>query len=426
MKKRAWFWGFLIGYVLYGLIIACYLFFIDHGELPPFYEGTSADPKLFMTDEEQVLSTEYSRIKHLLFFLSIPFEWGVYLFVLVFGLSAYFRKVSSETTRFFFLRTALYVFLLSLVSTLLSFPLSWISRNVSLSYGISTQTFTSWMRDYVIDFWIGWLLMTLVVWVIYTFMRKSEKRWWFHAWLVSIPFTLFLTFINPVVIDPLYNDFYPLKDKELAEKILSLAEEANIPADDVYEVNMSEKTNALNAYVTGIGSNLRIVLWDTTLEKLEDDETLFVMAHEIGHYVMHHLYWNVASSIVLSFFGLYFGSRLFQWAIKRYGSRFSINGKHDIASLPVLLLIFSLMSFAASPAVNAVSRYNEHQADRYAIEMTQDKEAAIGAFQKMTAIGLSEVNPPALVKWFRYGHPTMLERLIFLESYGEDGNETSR
>ncbi|PWA09071.1 peptidase M48 [Pueribacillus theae] len=394
-----------------------YLYVGSDNTIPTSFEGTAADPKLFMTKEEQILSTDFSRLKNLLFFLSIPVDWMIYLFVLIFGISVYFNRLSKEVTRFFFLQSALYVFLLSLVSSVISFPLSYISRKVSLEYGITSQSFTGWMRDYTISFWVSFIMTALTVWVIYIFMRRNEKRWWFHVWLISIPFTVFLMFIQPVVIDPLYNDFYSLKDKELETKILELADRADIPAEHVYEVNMSEKTNALNAYVTGIGSNLRIVLWDTTLNKLEDEETLFVMAHEIGHYVKHHLYLNVIGSIVLTFFGLYFGSKLFHFMLNRYGERLSIRRHNELASLPVLLLIFSLLSFAASPITNAVSRYHEHEADVYAIEMTQDKEAAIHAFQKLTATGLSEVNPPLLVKWLRYGHPTMLERLVFLETY---------
>ena len=107
------------------------------------------------------------------------------------------------------------------------------------------------------------------------------------------PFTIFMMFVQPVLIDPLYNDFYPLKDKALEEQILSLADRANIPAEHVFEVDMSEKTNSLNAYVTGVGSNSRIVLWDTTLEKLTDKEILFVMAHEMAHYVEKHIYIGI-------------------------------------------------------------------------------------------------------------------------------------
>lgn len=416
-KRTKLFLLFLGAYVIYGLVMAYYLYIGTDNSLPKALEGSAADPRLFMTEQEQLLSTDYSRLRNLLFFLAIPYDWIIYLFVLIFGISIYFRRLSENVIRFFFLQMALYVFLLTLMSSVLSFPLSLVSRQVSITYGISTQSFQSWMRDYTIDFWIGWLMMTLMVWVIYSFMKRAKKRWWFYVWLLTVPFTVFLMFIKPVVIDPLYNDFYSLQDKQLEEQILELAAEAGIPADRVYEVNMSEKTNALNAYVTGIGSNLRIVLWDTTLNKLEDKETLFVMAHEMGHYVKHHLYLNVIGSIILSFFGLYVGAKLFRMCMKRYGKRFGLKSHADMATLPLLLLLFSLLSFVISPVENAVSRYHEKDADLYAIEMTEDKQAAIQAFQKLTATGLSEVNPPKLVKWLRYGHPTMLERLIFLETY---------
>jgi STE24 endopeptidase len=415
------FWWFLGIFILYGVITAWYLFMGATTELPSQYKGTAADPTTFMTNEQLLLSSEFSRIKHLIFFLSIPLEWGIYLVVLFFGLAIKFRDLAKGTMKFSVGHTAIFVFLLSGISAILSFPLDYISYKVSQAYHISTQSFHSWMRDQVIGFWLGFLILFLVVSVIYFFMRKNEKRWWFYTWLVSIPFIIFMMYIQPVVIDPLYNDFYELKDKKLEAEILALADRADIPAERVFEVDMSKKTNAMNAYVTGIGSNLRIVLWDTTLNKLEDDEVLFIMAHEMGHYVMHHLYLNVLASIVLTFFGLWFGALLLRWFVKRFGKKFRIKGTSDLASLPALLLIFSLLSFLVSPIANATSRYHEHAADRYAIEMTENSDAAIGAFQQLTVTGLSEVRPPWLVKIFRYGHPTMLERIHFLETYEREG-----
>ena len=137
-----------------------------------------------------------------------------------------------------------------------------------------------------------------------------------------------LTFIQPVVIDPLYNDFSALKNKELETKILAIADKADIPAKHVYEVNMSEKTNALNAYVTGIGPNARIVMWDTTLKQLKDKEILFIMAHEMGHYVMKHIYWGVASYMLLSFIGMYLISRIINMCIRKWGIRCKFQKQH--------------------------------------------------------------------------------------------------
>lgn len=224
-------------------------------------------------------------------------------------------------------------------------------------------------------------------------------------------------FLQPVVIDPLYNDFYPLKDKQLEAKILELASEANIPSEHVFEVNMAEKTNALNAYVTGIGSNSRIVLWDTTLNRLNDEQILFIMAHEMAHYVEKHLYIGIAGYLLLSLVGLYLTYRLMNYAVNRWGEALKIPAVHDIRSFPLFLMILSMLLFVSSPVSNLVSRYQEMRADRYAIEMTGNTEAGIGTFQELSRAGLSQVNPPLLVKIFRYGHPTMLERISMIEEY---------
>jgi STE24 endopeptidase len=408
---------FLMGFAIYGALMWYYLFQGADSALPIQLKGSAADPAMFMTEKELELSTDFSRIKDFLYFISVPLEWLIYLFVLGFGLSKWFRKASSGLTKFSIVHTAVYVLLLSFASWVLTFPLRYYSYTVSKSYNISVQSFHSWMRDGFVDFWISWLLTTIMVAVMYWLIKKYEKKWWVYAWLLSVPFTLFLYFIQPVVIDPLYNKFYPLQDEALKEKILNIADKADIPAENVYEVNMSEKTNALNAYVNGIGSNLRIVLWDTTLNKLSDNQVLFVMAHEMGHYVMNHLYWNLISSIVLSFLGLWIGSVIYRKWVEKYGKSWGVKGIGDLAALPVLLLIFSLLSFAISPVENAVSRKAERDADLYAIEMTKNPEAAVGAFQQLATVSLSEVNPPKIVKWFLYGHPTMLERIHFLDSY---------
>jgi Zn-dependent protease with chaperone function len=248
-------------------------------------------------------------------------------------------------------------------------------------------------------------------------MKKSQKRWWLYGWLLSIPFTLFMMFLQPVVIDPLYNDFYPLTNKVLEAKILALAEKADIPAQHVFEVNMSDETNALNAYVTGIGSNARIVLWDTTLNKLSDNQILFIMAHEMCHYVEKHIYFGIAGYLLISLLGLYLTYRIMNWATRRWGSELKISDVRDIRSLPLFFMILSMLLFAASPLTNFASRYQETRADKYAIEMTKNPEAAITSFQELTRSGLSQVNPPLLVKIFRYTHPSMLDRISMLEDY---------
>ncbi|MEC1698038.1 M48 family metallopeptidase [Schinkia azotoformans] len=417
-----WLKKFLKGvFLLYGIyaaiVISYFLLIADSSNLPNGYQGSAADPTTFMNDRQLELTYEYSKIRHIIFFLLTPFDWVLFLTILAVGFSVRFRNWSESVTKISLFQKGIYVFWLSLFTFIIMFPIDYISYQLSKSYGITTSTFAIWMKDQFIDFWLDYLFMALLAFVVYALIKKYNKRWWIYAWVISVPFTVFLMFVQPVIIDPLYNDFYPLKDKELEEKILNLASKADIPAEHVYEVNMSEKTNALNAYVTGIGSNSRIVLWDTTLNELNDNEVLFVMAHEMAHYVKKHIYMGMATYLLISFIGLFIASKILEWAVKRFGQRLSIKGIKDIASLPLLLLIISMLTFIQSPISNAFSRSLEHSADEYAIEMTNDKTAAISGFQKLTIAGLSEVNPPAIVKWLRYGHPTMLERLNFLENY---------
>jgi STE24 endopeptidase len=407
----------VLAYCLYGLFFYWYLFHFADTRLPFEYEGSKADPATFLNARELMLSGEYSKIRNLLFFVSTPFEWIFYFLILLMGFSKAFKKWADQSTKYRFVQTAIYLIWLSFFAFLATFPFNYISYSLSKSYHISTQTFPSWMKDELIDFWINYGTWLIIIPVVYWLMKKSNKRWWLYAWLLSIPFTLFMMFLQPVVIDPLYNDFYPLKNKELETKILAMAEKAHIPAKHVFEVNMAEKTNSMNAYVTGIGSNARIVLWDTTLDQLNQDQILFIMAHEMCHYVEKHIYFGIAGYLLLSLLGLYLVHRLMTWAIHRFGKELKVSAITDIRSVPLFFLILSMLMFAASPLTNLVSRYEETRADRYAINMTKNPEAAITSFQELTRAGLSQVNPPLLVKIFRYDHPSMLDRISMLEEY---------
>ncbi|MCY7916601.1 M48 family metallopeptidase [Bacillus vallismortis] len=412
---RKWIAAAGLAYVLYGLFFYWYFFLSGDSAVPEAVKGTQADPASFMKPSELAVAEQYSNVKHFLFFFGIPLDWFLFFVLLVSGASKKIKGWMEAAVPFRFLQIIGFVFVLSLITTLVTLPLDWIGYQVSLDYDISTQTAASWAKDQVIDFWISFPIFTLCVLAFYWLINRHEKKWWLYAWLLTVPFSLFLFFIQPVIIDPLYNDFYPLKNKELESKILELAEEAEIPAEHVYEVNMSEKTNALNAYVTGIGANKRIVLWDTTLNKLDDSEILFIMAHEMGHYVMKHVYIGLAGYLLVSLAGFYVIDKLYKRTVRLTRSMFHVEGRHDLAALPLLLLLVSVLSFAVTPFSHAVSRYQENQADRYGIELTENREAAVKTFQDLAVTGLSQVDPPVLVKMFRGSHPSIMERIQHAE-----------
>ncbi len=414
LMKKKWlvFWGLV--FIAYCIAVYYYIFHWSDTSIPSSLQGSAVDPQTFMSKEQLAQSNHYSNVKNLLFFVLTPLEWLFYVSVLVFGVSRSLENWSMKKGRG--LRTISYVVALSFITFLFFLPIKFYSYRLGVLYNLSTQSIASWLQDSVIDFVVDLAYLTVTALVLFWLIRRFGRKWWFYAWILTVPFTIFMMFIQPVVIDPLYNDFYQLKDKALEQKILSIAHRANIPAEHVFEVNMSEKTNTLNAYVTGIGANSRIVLWDTTLEKLSDDEILFVMAHEMGHYVKKDIYQGMGIYLAASFVGLWLVSVVLSAVLAKKNNQMGLTSHRDMSVLPFILLLISILSFIYSPIDNSFSRMQESRADRYALEMTHDPESGVSSFQKLSSFGLTQVNPPFLVKLFRYGHPTMLERLIKMDA----------
>lgn len=403
--------------ILLASLFAAHYVYTDVSHVTEVVQGEAANPMTFMSAQEVERTVAYSRTKDALFFASIGFEWVVLLFILTAGLSSRFRDTA---VRFFKKSTlgqvTIYTVLFQLVTTLLELPLAWYKHMVDVNYGISTMTAGAWFQELLLDFAVGTLMTVPVIWLAFLIVRKSPKRWWLWFWGATIPLILFMVVIQPIVLDPLYNDFKPLQNQELKTQILDLAHKANVPSDDVYEVDMSKKTNALNAYVNGLGPSARIVLWDTTLNKLNSEEILFIMGHEMGHYVKNHILVGLGSALVSLLLMLYLLSKTIGRVLRMMGERWGVHSQNDIAVLPVAMLLMSVLSFLLSPLDNYASRYQEHAADQYAVEITGDAQSGITSFQKLARLSLSDPNPSALVKVFRYSHPTISERIRFLES----------
>lgn len=411
LKKRSVLGKTLLLFLVYAAAMAVYAWYTSPNNVPAEYAGTAADPATFFTAEQLRDSQTLNAWRYWLFFASAPWEWFIYFALLAGGLARYWRDGLERRGWPIYVRFPAFVLLLQAAAFLLYLPIRMIGYSLSRSYGISTQPASGWIRDKLVEFGIGYLTLLAVSAVAFWIISRGG-RWWLKLWLLSIPFTAFMMYIQPVLIDPLYNDYYRLKDPALERRILELADRADIPADRVYEVDMSSKTNALNAYVSGLGSSLRIVLWDTTLNKLNEQEILLIMAHEMGHYVKHHLEWSAVGAIGASFVLLGAGGWLYAWVIRRRGERWGIRRPSDMAALPLALLLLSVLSFASQPVSNAVSRNAESAADAYAMELIGSAEGSVTMNQTMAVVSLSDVNPPLLVKWFRSTHPSDLERIV--------------
>jgi STE24 endopeptidase len=263
----------------------------------------------------------------------------------------------------------------------------------------------------------------LLAWVPFRLLDRSPRRWWLYTGLLVVPFLFFMTLIKPVAIDPLFNDFGPMKDKALEARIQALAGRAGIVGSRIYEVDKSRDTKTVNAYVTGFLDTKRIVLWDTILAKLDERELMFVLGHEMGHYVLNHVVQGILFSSVLILLGLGFVDRAGSWLIRRKGNRLGIDRLGDVAALPLILMLAQVAMLVLLPIGFTFSRWIEHEADRFALELTRDNRAGALSFVELQRDNLGVPRPGWLYKVWRASHPSLGDRIDFCNRYRpwEDG-----
>jgi Zn-dependent protease with chaperone function len=360
----------------------------------------------------------YYRSGNILWLASIAIGILFPAVILFTGISARIRDWAHQRSQRRPLRFLWYFLGFTLISACIDLPFGFY-RNYSHqhAYDLSNQTITKWMQDTLITMAVSFVITYGLLLILYWLLRKFKDRWWLYFGLGSVPFIVALILLKPVFFDPLINDFHPMTDKALEAKILALADRSGIEGSRVFEVDKSEDTNAVNAYVTGFMDTKRIVLWDTIIEQLDEDELLFVMGHEMGHYAMGHVIKNVLFMCVFVIVMLYLVHRTIGGIIHRYSQRIGFDDLSDIASLPLILLMVGLFSFAASPLQMAWIRYHEHEADRFGLELTRENRAAATAFVKLQSTNLANPRPGALYKLFRSSHPPIGERVDFMNSY---------
>jgi len=358
----------------------------------------------------------------------ISFVYGLVVLwlILVGKLAPKYRKWAEKLSSRRFLQSLVFSPLLLLSMAVLTLPADIYDQWISRQYGLSVQGWGSWSGDWAKEELILCVLGTFLIWLLYAVIRRSVRRWWFYFWLFSLPILLFVFFVSPWIIDPLFHEFEPLQQKDpvLTASLEQMVQRAgqNIPPERMFWMGAGEKTTALNAYVTGFGASKRIVVWDTTIAKMNAPQIVFVTGHEMGHYVLKHIPKGIAFSAALFFVLFYLGFRSIGWVLSRWGEKWKIKGLDDWASLPVLLFLLSVFVFIANPLMSAISRYDEHQADQYGLEVTHDLtpdfgQVAAQSFQILGEVDLADPAPnPANVFLF-YSHPPVPDRIQFCLTY---------
>ena len=380
-----------------------------------------------LSPEKYQKAVAYSRAGYRLYFLSVFWNLAVILLLLRAGLIAKLRDFAEARTRSHSLQAALFVPFLFAVLALLHLPIRLYWHHLSLYYQQSIQPWGSWFWDWSKAVFLEIALALLVVTLLFALIRSKPRSWWLFAWLGAIPLSLFLGFITPWYVDPLFNKFRPLQETQpqLVQSIGELSRRAGIPIppERMFLMEASAKTNAINAYVTGLGASKRIVIWDTSIQKTKPEELLFIVGHEMGHYVLGHVVKGFAYFLALLFFALFLAYRALQWMIARWGSAWGIRGQSDWAALGVLLLLLNIMSFFAEPIGNAFSRMQEHAADAYGLQLIQGffpnaNEVAAHSFQVLGEEDLDDPDPSKFIVIWLYSHPPLNDRLRFAHDFG--------
>ena len=340
------------------------------------------------------------------------FVYGVVVLLLLlnFGWSAGMRNLAERVTRFKPVQTLLYWVQYLLLTSILGFPLTVYEEYFrEHKYGLATQTFGPWMGDQLKGLGVNLVLGAILAMVLFGIVRRLQRTWWIWGAVVSLCFLILVVLISPVYLVPIFNKVTRLNDPKVTRPILSMARANGIAVEDVFEIDASRQTTRMSANVSGFGSTMRITLNDNLLRRGSPEEIQAVMGHEMGHYVLHHIYKD------LLFFGVVIvvTFALLQWSLTRclgrWGERWQIRGIGDTAVLPLVILLGSVFAFVATPILNTQTRVTEGEADMYGLNASRQPDGFAQA-----AIHLAEyrkMNPGPLEEFIFFDHPSGRNRI---------------
>jgi STE24 endopeptidase len=365
-------------------------------------------------------SRRYNRIKRWLGFADLALGFGLLVVLLATGWTGTLRDLAlgehNGATRSYGVAVFLYVLMLMLISKALGTPLEYYGFRLEHRYNLSNQRFRSWLWDEFKGLLLGLIMASIVVELLYMLMRQSPQHWWLIAWAVFLGLVVLLAQLAPVVLFPIFYKFEPLDNEELKRRLIVLSERAGTRVRGVYKWHLSEKSKKANAALTGLGATRRIILADTLLDNYSDDEIEAVLAHELGHHVHRHILKSIFVQAGITFFGFFLANEVLRFAVER---RNMFETMSDFANLPLLILVATVLSLLLMPALNAYSRFNERQADRYCFQSVASVEPFISSMNKLAEQNLAEKTPARWVEWLLHSHPAITKRVAAAEAWAQ-------
>lgn len=368
--------------------------------------------------ERQEKARQYARISRRLLLVNLAISSGYSLAWLLFGWSKQWSATVQAITPNVWLQVPLYLLGFGGILYLINLPLSWYeSYHLPHRFELSTQTMGGWINDQIKGLAVGGGLGLLVLEVIYAVLRAYPQTWWVWATCFLLFLNVVLAYLAPVLLLPIFNKFKPLGEEyaDLVERLKRLGERAGAHVEGVYEMDMSRRTKAANAALTGLGRTRRIILGDTLLREFSPDEIETVLAHELGHHVHKDIPLLMGVSALLTVIGMLVASWVMRWGVPFFG--FSSVG--EIGTLPLLLLAFGAFQLVVMPLANAFSRWRERLADQYAIQMTGKAAVYATALVRLADQNLAETDPEPWVEFLLYDHPSLGKRIAMAQQYSK-------
>lgn len=303
-----------------------------------------------------------------------------------------------------------YVLILAVIAKVLGLGFDIYSFRLEHRFELSNQKFRSWAWDEIKGWLVGFVFALVAAQFVYWMMRVDDRWWWLISWAVFVVIFVLMAQLAPVVLFPIFFKFKPLENESLKQRLVRLGERAGARVRGVYEWKLSDKSKKANAALTGLGNTRRILLADTLLENYSEDEIEAVLAHELGHHAHGHIVKSIAVQAVITFIGFWLAARVLHFAVKQR-MMFGTDRISDFADLPLLALVSTVVSFLLMPALNAWSRHNERQADRYAFKSIPSVEPFITSMDKLANQNLALRNPAPWIEFLFHSHPAISKRI---------------
>src|SRR6202790_1218197 len=377
------------------------------------------DPNPAQSDSTE--ARRYNRIRRWLGVADFAIGFVLLIVLLGTGWSSWLRDFAYRLGfQNYSLSLFVYFLLLLVIGKTLGIGLDYYGFLLEHRFNLSTQKFRSWAWDEAKGFLVGVVLGSVVVEVLYLTIRQGPHPWWMLAGAVFVALFIVLSELPPVVLFPIFYKFEPLDNEDLRRRLVVLSERAGTRVRGVYRWKLSEKSKKAKAALTGMGATRRIILADTLLDNYTPDEIEAVLAHELGHHVRRHILKSIFVQAAITLLGFWAANWVLHYSVDHH----MFEEMSDFANLPLLALVSVVLSFLLMPALNAYSRFNERQADRYAFESIASVEPFITSMNKLAEQNLAERSPSKWVEWFFHSHPAISRRLAAAKEWGKKHNLT--